>query len=158
MKLLLSLSSRKLRGGNGKINPKNYPFGDKLINLLRQEGIVTVQARTSEDIELSVDETYSDLNLKELKKVIEECDTFISVDNFIQHYATYLGKRGIVIFSRSDPLIFGYPQNINLLKNRSYLRPNQFGTWEEDNFVGDAFVEPEVVLAEVNRIKRFRTL
>lgn len=150
MKVLLALSSRKLR--NGKTNAKDYPFSNELIQLLRKNKITTVQVRGFEDAILDADVVKSDLPLKQLAEEIKECDTFITVDNFVQHYATYIGKKGVVIFSRSDPCIFGHVQNINLLKSRNYLRAGQFGIWEEDDFVEDAFVKPDIVLSNILRI------
>ena len=52
-KILLSLSSRKLR--NGKQNSKDYPYGNDLIELLKKEGFITVQARTDNDPILRTD-------------------------------------------------------------------------------------------------------
>ncbi|MCK9459633.1 MAG: hypothetical protein M0R80_08345 [Proteobacteria bacterium] len=142
MKILLSLASRKLRDKEG-INPKNYPYSKKLIELLHLKNIETVQVRTDENEILPTKEVKTNLSFKELAKVILECDGFISIDNFIQHYATYLGKRGVVVFGQSDPLIYGYPQNINLLKDRKYLRTDQFGIWESVEFTEESFVSPE---------------
>ena len=147
MKVLLSLASRKLRDKEGR-NPKDYPYAKKLIELLHMKNVETVQVRTNESEVLPAKEILSNLSLDELSKVILTCDSFIAVDNFIQHYATYLGKRGVVIFGQSDPLIYGYPQNINLLKDRKYLRPDQFGIWESVEFREEVFIPPEnVVLA-----------
>jgi hypothetical protein len=36
-----------------------------------------------------------------------------------------------VIWGISDPDIFGYDYNTNILKDRKYLRPDPFGTWKE---------------------------
>jgi ADP-heptose:LPS heptosyltransferase len=149
MKILLALSSRKLR--NGKPNPKNYPFGVELVKLMKKTGMITVQVRTQEEEVLPTDEVYTDASLEELKNLINECDTFVTVDNFIQHYAVYLGKKGVVIFSKSDPKHFGYPQNINLVKNKDYFRKYQFQTWEEDEFVQEAFIGPEVVVSAIHQ-------
>jgi hypothetical protein len=147
MKILLSLSSRKMRSKDAP-NPKNYPYGERLIELLHEKNIDTIQVRTNENNILPARQVLTDLLLPDLQKTILECESFIAVDNFIQHYATYLGKRGVVIFGQSDPLIYGYPQNINLLKDRKYLREDQFGLWESVDFKEDVFVSPEkVVLA-----------
>ena len=37
-------------------------------------------------------------------------------------------------------------ENTNLLKERSYLAPNQFLWWEATEYNPDAFVKPEEVL------------
>jgi ADP-heptose:LPS heptosyltransferase len=145
MKILLSLFSRK----HENPNPKDYPFAQELVIMLRKANITTIQVKTSENDDLNVDEIKSDLPLKELAEIIKECDTFISVDNFIQHYAKYLGKKGIVLWGRSDPNIFGHPQNINLLKDRKYLRPDQFGKWEQLECIPEAFVAPQLVMVRL---------
>ena len=152
MKILLSLSSRKMR--NGKTNPKDYPYGDELVELLQKEGYAVVQARTTDNLVLEqANEVQTNLSLKQLAQLIQECDAIIAVDNFIQHYATYLNKKPIiVIFSKSDPLIYGYSQNINILKSRNYLMKNQFQTWEQDVFDKDAFVKPEVIIKKLKTI------
>ena len=153
MKVLLSIASRKMR--NGERNPKDYPFGDELAVLLKEEGYTVIQIRTTDDPILGeANEVKTNLPLKELAQLIQESDTFVSVDNFIQHYAAYLNKKGVVIFSKSDPLIYGYPKNINLLKSRNYLMKNQFQTWEQDVFDKDAFVEPELVVKKVKNLLR----
>lgn len=144
------MSSRKLR--NGKMNPKNYPYCGELIRLLHNEGIHTIQVRTEENEILPTREIKTDLPLNELADLIRKCDAFVTVDNFFQHYATYLGKRGVVIFSRSDPMLFGYPENINLLKHRKYLRENQFDIWEADEFIQDAFVFPNVIVRKLKSL------
>jgi ADP-heptose:LPS heptosyltransferase len=149
-KILLSLSSRKLRNGNQ--NSKDYPYSNDLIELLKKEGFITVQVRTDNDPILNTDEVKTNLSLKNLAEIIKECDTFISVDNFIHHYAAYLNKKGVVAFSKSDPLIFGHSININLLKSRNYLKKNQFGIWEEEDYVKDAFVDPELIVKHVKKI------
>lgn len=156
MKVLLSLFSRNLR--TEKTNPKNYPFSVELVNQLKKAGFYTVQVKISVDQQLPVDEVHSDLATKALALVIKDCDTFVCVDNFIQHYATFLGKRGVVIFSRSDPKIFGHPTNTNLLKGRQYLRDRQFATWEEDEFVKESFVSPEVVVKALQDMKNTNAL
>jgi hypothetical protein len=39
---------------------------------------------------------------------------------------------GCVIWGVSDPNIFGYFYNKNILKNKSYLRNDQFGVWKNE--------------------------
>jgi hypothetical protein len=63
-----------------------------------------------------------------------------------QHLAWSEGKPGIVLWGISDPLIFGHPENTNLLKGREYLASNQFLWWEAHEFDADRFVKPDVVL------------
>lgn len=150
MKVLLSLSSRKLRNGN--TNPKDYPFGKELVELLHKHNFQTMQVRRQEDELLPTQQVRTDLCLRELAQIIRNSNVVIAVDNFVQHYATFLGKQVIVVFSQSDQNIFGYPQNINLLKDKSYLRHNQFSIWEEAQYNIDAFVKPEIILESLTNL------
>ena len=61
-------------------------------------------------------------------------------------------KRGIVLWGMSDPKIFGHDIHINLLRDEKYLRPNQFLTWDMQNFVPESFVEPIEVIHNINRL------
>jgi len=70
----------------------------------------------------------------------------MSVDSFFQHYCWSLGKPGVVLWGQSDPVIFGHPENVNLLKDRDYLREKQFWLWEQCGFRAEAFVTPDEVL------------
>jgi ADP-heptose:LPS heptosyltransferase len=87
-----------------------------------------------------------DLSLAELKELIKNCHIWISVDSFFQHMGWDQKKPGIVLWGPSDPLIFGHPENKNLLKDRKYLTENQFLWWEGVDYSIDRFVKPEVVM------------
>jgi hypothetical protein len=56
-----------------------------------------------------------------------------------------------VIWSQSNPLIFGHEENINLLKDKKYLRKEQFYLWEQCEYNKDAFVEPTTVLKHIKQ-------
>jgi len=127
---------------NGNRNPKNYPYWKELIELI-DEPIVQVGVEGEEQL---VPDFRKNLSISELKKLIAQCRTWIAVDSFFQHLAWESGKQGIVLWSVSDPLIFGHPENINLLKSRDYLAQNQFLWWDLTEYNADAFVKPEEVL------------
>lgn len=127
---------------NGKQNPKNYPYWDELIAQI-DEPIIQVGVVGEKQL---VEDFRTNLPLAELRKLIQECRTWIGVDSFFQHLAWDEGKPGIVLWGVSDPLIFGHPENINLLKDRSHLSPNQFLWWEYTEHKNERFVEPQVVL------------
>ena len=82
----------------------------------------------------------------ELRKLLQECKTWIGIDSFFQHLAWDCQKPGIVLWSVSDPLIFGHRENTNLLKDRVYLAENQFLWWDFTEHNPDAFVKPEEIL------------
>ena len=143
MTIVISPYSQKLR--NSKINAKNYPYWQKLISLLRLYGHKVIQIGITGEEKL-VDDFRINLPIVELKRLLTTSDAWISVDNFLPHLAHLVGKPGIVLFGRSDPNIFGYKENINLLVDRTYLRPDQFNIWEPIEFDTSVFVEPEVVV------------
>ena len=87
-----------------------------------------------------------------LGALLRECDAWISCDSFFQHLGWDEGKRGIVLWSVSDPLIFGHPENINLLKDRENLAKNQFLWWEYTEHDPDKFVQPSEVLSALTSL------
>jgi len=127
---------------NGNQNPKNYPFWKELISLIK-EPIVQIGVEGEEQL---VDDFRKNLSIIELRQLIKDCKTWIAVDSFFQHLAWSEGKKGIVLWSVSDPIIFGHEANINLLKDRVYLAQNQFLWWDFTEHNNDAFVKPEEVI------------
>jgi ADP-heptose:LPS heptosyltransferase len=150
--VLISPYAQALR--NGKENPKNFPYWSELILLLNNSGIKTVQIGASKDKPIAgITDFRQNLKLSEIIQLIKEYDTWISVDSFLQHLNhNYERKRGVVIFSQSNPDIFGYKENINLLKHKKYLREKQFWLWEQCEYNKDAFVTAEDVHAAVIKV------
>lgn len=142
--------ARKLR--NGSPNPKCPPveWWKNLIKLIPYNHKIVQIGQSGE--ELLVPDYHLDLKIKDLKELARSCDTWISIDSFFQHLAWMEGKKGIVIFSVSDPDIFGHNTNINLLKSRNKLRPHQFQTWEEYPYDSTAFVTPEIVADSLRKL------
>ena len=130
---------------DGSINAKSYNQWPALINMLDAEGIETIQIGRTGEAKLNTTHQMWDLPLREIKRLLFTTDTFVTVDSFLQHLAHSEGKTGIVIWSQSDPNIFGYPDNINLLKDRRYLRPDQFGYWHNCQYNPNAFVDAQIV-------------
>ena len=127
---------------NGRVNPKNYPYWQELIALIN-EPIVQVGIESEQQL---VSDFRKGLSIQELKGLIAECRTWIAVDSFFQHLAWSVGKSGIVLWSVSDPIIFGHTENVNLLKDRKYLADNQFLWWDYTPHNPEAFVKPEEVI------------
>ena len=127
---------------NGKQNPKNYPYWKELIGLISEE-IIQIGVEGEEQL---VPDFRKNLPIIELRQLIKDCRTWISVDSFFQHLAWSESKPGIVLWSVSDPLIFGHAENINLLKDRATLTPNQFLWWDFTEYNLEAFTSPEEVL------------
>ncbi len=150
MKILISPFSRKL----AVKNPKSYPYWNEVVAGLKAEGHATIQLGLGGEEELATDRKLFNLTLLELREALADCDLWMSVDNFWPHFVKCWapGKRGVVLFSRSDPEIFGYPTNLNLLKSREYLCRDQWRFWHDQEYLPDAFVEPEKVLEAVRRL------
>ena len=126
---------------NNKINPKNYPYWKQLISMIN-EPIIQIGVEGEEQL---VYDFRKNLSIPELRKLIQECRIWIGVDSFFQHLAWDEEKSGIVLWSVSDPLIFGHPENTNLLQNRDNLSKNQFLWWEATEHNPSYFVKPEIV-------------
>jgi ADP-heptose:LPS heptosyltransferase len=127
---------------SGKQNPKNYPYWKELIEMI-DEPIVQVGIEGEKQL---VSDFRKNLPITELRKLIQECRTWISCDSFFQHLGWDEGKKGIVLWGVSDPLIYGHPENNNLLVDRKYLAKNQFLWWEFVEHQNERFVKPEIVL------------
>jgi ADP-heptose:LPS heptosyltransferase len=132
---------------SGKRNPKDYPYWAEVIAGIK-EPIVQVGVEGEEQL---VDDFRRNLPISELRKLICECRTWVSCDSFFQHLAWDEGKPGIVLWSVSDPLIFGHSENTNLLKSREHLAQNQFLWWEYTEHKSEKFVSPEEVLKHINK-------
>ena len=157
--ILLSLFSKPTHATK-KISPKSYPL-DQSINLikkLKEKNIYTIQIGISEESDIEADVRYNNLSFPELKELFFKIDSFIGVDNFFHHFANYYdyNKKGIVIFSQSDPKLFGHDSNINLLKDKKYLRPGkeQYQYWEQTSYLPESFVSAEVVFENMCNLLR----
>ena len=93
-----------------------------------------------------VDDFRPNLSMSELRQLIKDCRIWIGVDSFFQHLAWSEGKPGIVLWSVSDPRIFGHKENLNLLKSRDNLTKNQFLWWDFTEHNPDYFLKPEEVI------------
>ena len=137
--IIISPYAKKLV--NGKKNPKNYPYWKELIALI-DEPIIQIGIEGEEQL---TPDFRKNLPISKLRSLIQECRTWIGVDSFFQHLAWSENKPGIVLWSVSDPLIFGHTENINLLENRVYLAKNQFLWWDFTEHDASKFVKPEIV-------------
>lgn len=144
--IVISPYAQKLN--NGTRNPKNYPFWKELIAMI-DEPIVQVGVEGEEQL---VPDFRKNLPIKELRALLHECRTWISCDSFLQHLGWDEGVKGIVLWAVSDPLIFGHPENVNLLKSRSSLVENQFLLWEYTPHKSELFVSPETVIEHLEKL------
>ena len=103
--IVMAPYAQKLR--TGKLNPKNYPYWEELIGKI-DEPIIQVGIEGEKQL---VPDFRKNLPIAELRKLLKECRIWIGVDSFFQHLAWDEGKKGIVLWGPSDPLIFGHPEN-----------------------------------------------
>lgn len=152
MELILSPYSSKV--ANGKVNAKNYPWFPKLVQLLNRDGYRVIQIGVSGEERIEgVGEFLANLSYGGLINLVNRYTGWISVDNFFPHFchANKL-KSGIVLWGPSDPRIWGYSRNINLLRGRDYLRQHQMQTWNEIEFDAQRFVYAENVIPHVHKL------
>ena len=118
--------------GNVK-NAKSYPHWEALYALLKDHEVKKLEGM---------------LPLEEIKSLVEWADTVITIDSFLPHLIEYHGiqKKVIVLWGKSDPDIFGYAHNNNLLRDRMCLRNEQFKWWKDESIDPEVFVAPEEVI------------
>lgn len=143
MHILIFPYAQKLN--NGKNNPKNYPYWKELLKLLFDLNHTITQVGVDGEQQL-VSDFRKNLPLIELAKLVKQCDTWIGVDSFGQHFCWDQNKPGIVLWGQSDPKIYGHDIHINLLKGQEYLMPDQFLMWEMIEYKTECFVTPQEVI------------
>jgi len=135
-------------------HPKSYPFWDQLIPLLRAKyptsQLIQI-GRKDEPHLIAVDDHLMGLPLRKIQELITGCRFWISGDNFLQHMvnAAVEQVRGVVLWGVSDPKLFGYGYNLNILRGTQYLRPDQFGVWPGFPKNNDVFERPEIVIERI---------
>lgn len=148
--ILLSCWAKPLKSGAWNAKNPNKSWWEKLCLLLKNEQYKIYQLGQGPEIRLKgVDKFIWDTDIWEItEKYFPIVITMITIDNMWNHMCWYKNKKAIVIFSRSDPEIFGHPENINLLKDRKNLRENQFEPWEyRAEYNSNSFICPEEVMA-----------
>ena len=138
-------------------HPKSYPFWPELIGMLRSRFPTYKYVQIGRRGELplmNMDDYWWDLPLAGIQERIMGCRMWLSGDNFLQHMANTLPIRvkGIVLWGVSDPDLFGYEYNLNILRSPRYLRPDQFGIWTGFVKNNDSFDRPEATLEKMNAV------
>jgi len=123
-------------------NAKSYPHWDKLRELLKDYEVREIKGILPE---------------QEIVALVNWADVVVTIDSFLPHLIKYYGiqKTVVVLWGKSDPDIFGYKENINLLKDREYLKPQQFQWWLEEPNDPNVFVSPEKVMKTI-RVEAIR--
>lgn len=136
---------------NGRPSPKNYPHWKKLVELLVESGyeVIQIGVKGEERID-GVGQFITNWPFSKIKDLVNASAVWISVDSWLPHFCHCERlKRGIVLFGQSDPRVFGYSNNINLLRGRDYLRQFQYQSWMDAPDRPDSFVYAENVMASV---------
>lgn len=159
MKVIISPYSSKIQDDEDakcKVNPKNYPYWNELVRkLIRSGAHITQIGVAGENTIGGVHKVLFDSPMSHLKDLLDECNFWISVDNFFHHFAHYHNKKGVVLWGQSNPIIFGYPENINILKSKEYLRPEkeQWLWWKWAEYKREAFSSPSTVMNVIESYK-----
>ena len=133
----------------GQPSPKDYPNPKELAALLESAHEV-IQVGGKEDEQVAKD-FRPNLSFTELGKLIDESQTGICCDSYLQHYYWYRDRRAIVLWGISDPIIFGHPENLNLLVDRAFLRTNQFDLYYTSDYRAEAFIDPSKVIEALRK-------
>ena len=136
-------------------HPKSYIYWKKLISLLKKEGYkITQIGKSGEEKIKGINDYLFDASFKDLEKRILSCKLWISGDNFLQHFVNSLNTpiKGVVIWGMSDPKIFGYHYNANILKSEKYLRKFQVAPWNIEKQNAEVFEKPEVIFNVVKKL------
>ena len=151
MKILYAPFAASAPSLAGQPSPKDYPKAKELAELLEKENEV-IQLAGNGDVQVAKD-VRRNLRHEQVCELIKWSDTGVCVDSYLQHAFWSVGKKAIVLFGISDPKIFGHPENVNLMVDRKFLRPNQFDLYYTSDYRPDAFVSPEEVLKELETLK-----
>lgn len=127
---------------------KDYPYWNALISKIKETfpDEELIQIGKNDEKPLIETQMIVDKSMPELLSLVRKCRFWISVDNFFPHLCSVTDKKGFVIFAYTDPKIFGYPQNVNILKSVDWLRKEQFLNWDGFRKSTDAFLSPKEII------------
>lgn len=165
--IYISPFSKPLR--NEKYNSKNLKpeKWDNIVKIFKDKNFNIFQIGQGSEYKIKNVDTYIfDKNFWDLKNIINNDNILISVDNFFPHFVNYINfinsKKNLtkmnVIWSKSNPNIYGYKYNNNIFKNEKYFRSlnqgvdNQFSIWEYCEYDENSFLDEETI---VNKILEF---
>lgn len=142
------------RNQDGSKNAKLYPWWEKVIEeLKRTYNLIQLGEKGEKELVEDVRFNYTKQQHTELLK---NSLTFVSVDTWYPHFARKI-RPGVVIWGKSNPDIYGYPEHFNIFKDRKYFRKEQFKTWTTEKYEEHVFIEPEIVVQSVETCVKFLT-
>ena len=125
---------------------KMYPYWTYLSILLKEKGHIVKQLKfLNEPAVNNVEIVDNPSHIKIVELLKDKNSYLISNDSFIPHLLNYHlpNKKSFVLFGVTDPKIYGYSQNINILKSNNFLLPNQF--LNLDKLKSDKNIWPEPI-------------
>lgn len=146
MNILISPNTQSL---GREVHPKYYPYWQEIVDLFIADGHKVTQIGIKDEEKFDSCDYIWDKSISELSIILKNYDIRISVDSFLQHLCWFVGLDCVCIFSQSDPLIYGHPENLNILKDRKYLRENQHATWNQVKYRPEAFLSAEKVYDKI---------
>jgi len=144
---------------NGDDNPKAWPVShvEALMNLAPEHDYRIVGAEGSAILQNPKITAVKGTRKELLDYIDKNVDLVIAIDSWIQHLvALNTSKPMIVLFSRSNPEIFGHKRSgvINLFESEDYFRSEPFYSWIGERVMPEALVSPEQVARSIGLLKR----
>jgi len=152
VKILIAPYPAKLP--SGAKSAKEYPHWPELVTMLKanEHHIIQIGIQGEQRIE-GVDEFRIGLPLTRIRDLVGECDVWVSVDSFLPHLCAYYKlKNGVVLWGKSSPYIFGYPENENLFVSEKNFRQFQYCDWHNEPHDPSVFVPARQAVWAVERI------
>lgn len=151
-KILIAPYAAALR--NGSTSAKQYPHWPELVAMLKANGHELVQIGIQGEQRIDgIDQFIIGWPFEKIRELMGQCATFISVDSWFPHFCNYHRlKNGVVLWGKSSPRIFGYPDNENLFVSDSNFRLHQYKDWESEPHDPAVFVPPRQVVWAVERM------
>lgn len=156
-KILIAPYPTALR--SGILNAKSYPHWPELVSMLKRNGHEIIQIGIQGEQGIGeVDQFIIGWPFPKIRTLMEECDVFISVDSWFPHFAHYYRlPRGVVLWGKSNPAIWGYSENENLFVSEANFRQWQYQDWESEPHDPSVFVPARQVVWAVERILHGRS-
>ena len=117
--------------------PKSYPYWEELLVLLKDHEIKEIKGILSE---------------QETIDLVNWADVVVTIDTFLPHMIKYhnLKTKVICLWGKSNPVHFGYPENINLHLGK--FRMDQYRWWKDVKWEKEDFVDSKTVFNAINML------
>ena len=106
-----------------QITPNKDWFGDYWNSLVRElvkdYDVIQVGGKDEAPIENVTTYLMGQTSLRQTAALLSNCLTYVAIDSFVGHCGAAVGKRGVVMFGRSNPYIAGHPTNRNVFVTNS---------------------------------------